>query len=107
MFFACYRVGDVASTLETIPLLPILVDLAIQDPLLSVGSLEEFAQKKENVSLLDWLHLRNSNDSFERLSQMCLRGIQQVRFCFLFKTGYRDLKTIFSGICRKLYYKME
>uniref|UniRef100_A0A1B6EGD0 RB1-inducible coiled-coil protein 1 n=1 Tax=Clastoptera arizonana TaxID=38151 RepID=A0A1B6EGD0_9HEMI len=69
-------VGDVANTLATIPLLPMLVDIALQDPHLSVTSLEEFS-KKENISLLDWLHLRNSKDSFERLSQMCMRGIQQ------------------------------
>lgn len=72
------RVGEVASTLATIPLLPALVDLAVQDPLASVTSCQELSQRKDNVSLLDWLHLRNSNDSFHKLSQMCSRGIQQV-----------------------------
>jgi len=70
-------VGEVASTLATIPLVPSLVDLAVTDPLASVSSCQELCRRKDNVSLLDWLHLRNSNDSFHKLSQMCSRGIQQ------------------------------
>jgi len=70
-------VGEVAQTLANIPLMPPLVDLAVQDPLANVGSCQELSQRKTNVSLLDWLHLRNSNDSFHKLSQMCSKGIQQ------------------------------
>ncbi|XP_054281872.1 RB1-inducible coiled-coil protein 1 isoform X3 [Macrosteles quadrilineatus] len=70
-------VGEVAQTLATIPLMPSLVDLAVQDPLANVSSCQELSQRKNNVSLLDWLHLRNSNDSFHKLSQMCSKGIQQ------------------------------
>lgn len=90
------RVGEVASTLATIPLLPALVDLAVQDPLASVTSCQELSQRKDNVSLLDWLHLRNSNDSFHKLSQMCSRGIQQV--CDIDKKQYKTLLIIYIQI---------
>lgn len=87
------RVGEVASTLATIPLLPALVDLAVQDPLASVTSCQELSQRKDNVSLLDWLHLRNSNDSFHKLSQMCSRGIQQV--CDIAQKPYKTVLIVY------------
>ncbi|XP_046675481.1 RB1-inducible coiled-coil protein 1-like isoform X2 [Homalodisca vitripennis] len=70
-------VQDVAATLATIPLLPSLVEQVPQDPMTSITSCKDIEGQRDNMSLLDWLQLRSSNDSFHQLSQICTRGLQQ------------------------------
>lgn len=69
---------EISSTLASVPLLPILADVAFEDPMVRLsGNWEQFLSRKNSLSLLDWLHMRNSNDSIVRLTQMCLRGLLQ------------------------------